>query len=44
MNHYSMWTGSYEFKSDLKQILLSFKNQIEFILNKINETDKKIGY
>jgi hypothetical protein len=38
-----MWSGAYEFKSDLKQILESFKTQIEFILNKINETDKNIG-
>lgn len=43
MNYYTMWSGAYEFKSDLKQILESFKTQIEFILNKINETDKNIG-
>jgi hypothetical protein len=43
MNYYTVWAGAYEFKSDLKQILESFKSQIEFILNKINETDKKLG-
>ena len=43
MNYYTMWSGAYEFKSDLKQILESFKAHIDFILNKINETDKKIG-
>jgi len=43
MHHYTLWPGAYEFKTELRQILMSFKNQIEFIINKINETDKKIG-
>ena len=42
MNYYTMWTGAYEFKTEIRQILESFKAQIEFILNKINETDRKI--
>lgn len=42
MNYYTMWTGSYEFKSEIKEILQAFKAQVEFILNKIEETDKKI--
>jgi len=37
-----MWTGAYEFKSELKDLLKAFKEQLEFILNKIEETDKKL--
>lgn len=43
MQHYTFWTGAYEFKSELREILQSIKNQIDFIINKINETDRKIG-
>jgi len=43
MYHYTQWAGAYEFKSELKGILESFKKQIEFIINKINETDRKIA-
>jgi len=43
MQYYTPWAGAYEFKSELKEILQSWKKQIEFIINKINETDKKIG-
>jgi hypothetical protein len=43
MHYYTPWAGAYEFKSELKEILQSWKKQIEFIINKINETDKKIG-
>ena len=41
MQQYTFWTGAYEFKSELKTILESVKTQIEFIINKINEADKK---
>ena len=43
MNNYTMWVGAYEFKTELKEILESFKAQIEFIITKINETDRKLG-
>ncbi len=41
MQQYTSWTGVYEFKSELRTILQSVKNQIEFIIHKINEADKK---
>lgn len=43
MHYYTPWAGAYEFKSELKAILQSIKSQIEFLINKINETDRKIG-
>jgi len=43
MEKYTCWTGTYEFKSDLMQILLTIKEHIEFLICKINETDKKVG-
>lgn len=42
-NYYTMWAGAYEFKSELKEILKAFKEQVEFILKKIEETDRKLG-
>jgi len=41
MHQYTLWTGAYEFKSQLRPILESVKQQIDFIINKINEADKK---
>ncbi len=43
MQKYTCWTGTYEFKSGLMQILLAVKEQIEFLIFKINETDSKVG-
>lgn len=43
MNHSTMWTGSYEFKSEIKELLEAFRNEVEAILKKIEETDKAIG-
>jgi len=42
MHYYSPWAGAYEFKTEIKEILQMFKGQIEFLINKINETDHKI--
>lgn len=44
MQNYTSWTGTYEFKSELKQLLLYVKEQIDLLIEKVNETDKKIGY
>ncbi len=39
----SVWPGAYSFKSEIKLFTQWFKNQLEIILNKIEETEKKLG-
>lgn len=36
----NFWPGAYSFKSDLKAVLQIFKEQIDFILAKIEKADK----
>ena len=43
MYRYSFWPGAYSFKSEIKLFTQWFKNQLEIILNKIEETEKKLG-
>jgi hypothetical protein len=42
MQYYSVWPGAYSFKSELKSLLESFKDYIETVLRKIEETEKKL--
>lgn len=43
MNYHTTWTGAYEFKTEIKTLLESFRDYVESVLKKIEETDKMIG-
>lgn len=43
MYYNSVWPGAYSFKSEIKLFTEWFKNQLEIILNKIEETEKRLG-
>lgn len=44
MKYYtSVLPGFYEFRSEIKELLKAFKNQIDNLLKKIEEVDKKAG-
>ena len=42
MRYYSVLPCEYNFKSEIKEILLLFKNEIEVILNKINSAENSL--
>lgn len=42
MQYYSVWPGAYSFKSEIKLFLESFKEYIETVLKKIEETEKQL--
>ncbi len=41
--YYSVWPGAYSFKNEIKLFTEWFQKQIESILQKIEETEKKLG-
>lgn len=43
MYYNSVWPGAYSFKSEIKLFIDWFKNQLEIISNKIEETEKKLA-
>lgn len=43
MYYYNIWPGAYSFKSEIKLFINWFKNQLEIINNRIEETEKKLG-
>ena len=42
--NYLIWPGAYSFKQEIKLFIEWFKDQIDTILYKINETERKLGY
>ncbi len=38
-----VWPGAYSFKEDIKLFISWFKNQMDTILTKIEETEKKLA-
>jgi len=43
MYYNSVWPGAYSFKSEIKLFINWFRNQIEIIQTKIEETEKKLA-
>lgn len=43
MYYNSVWPGAYSFKGEIKLFIDWFKNQLEIISKKIEETEKKLG-
>lgn len=43
MYYNSIWPGAYSFKSEIKLFITWFKNQIDIILKKIDETEQKLA-
>ncbi len=43
MYYNPVWPGAYSFKNEIKLFTQWFKTQIDIILNKIEETEKKLG-
>ncbi len=43
MYYNSVWPGAYSFKSEIKLFIDWFRNQLEVISKKIEETEKKLG-
>lgn len=43
MYYNSVWPGAYSFKSEIKLFTEWFKNQLETILQKLEETEQKLG-
>lgn len=43
MQYYSVWPSSYSFKSEIKLFLEAFKEYVETVLMKIEETEKKVN-
>lgn len=41
--YYNVWPGAYSFKAEIKLFIEWFRNQLDIILNKIEETEKKLG-
>ena len=44
MYYNSIWPGAYSFKQEIKLFIEWFKDQIDTILYKIEETARKLGY
>ena len=44
MYYNSIWPGAYSFKQEIKLFIEWFKDQIDIILYKIEETERKLGY
>ncbi len=38
-----VWPGAYSFKNEVKLFTAWIKNQVDIILKKIEETEKKLG-
>ena len=43
MYYNSVWPGAYSFKGEIKLFINWFKNQIDTILRKIEETEQKLA-
>ncbi len=43
MQYYTAWPSAYSFKSEIKLFLESFKEYVEVVLEKIEETDKIVS-
>ncbi len=43
MYYNSFWPGAYSFKNEIKLFTQWFKIQLDLILKKIEETEKKLG-
>ncbi len=43
MYYNSVWPGAYSFKNEIKLFINWFRNQLEIIQNKIEETEKKLA-
>ncbi len=43
MYYYSVWPGAYSFKNEIKLFTAWFKNQMDIIIKKIEETESKLG-
>ena len=43
MYYNSVWPGAYSFKAEIKLFTTWFKNQIDIILRKIEETEQKLA-
>ncbi len=43
MYYYNVWPGAYSFKNEIKLFTAWFKNQMDIILKKIEETEKKLA-
>ena len=43
MYKYSVWPGAYSFKKEISLFILYFKEQVDDLINKIEETEKAIN-
>lgn len=43
MYKYTVWPGAYSFKEEISLFILYFKEQLDDLINKIEETEKAIN-
>ena len=43
MYYNPVWPGAYNFKNEIKMFIRMFKEQLDIILRKIEETEHKLG-
>ena len=43
MYYNSVWPGAYSFKSEIKLFIQWFKTQLDIIMKKIEETEKRLN-
>ena len=43
MYKYTVWPGAYSFKEEIRLFVLYFKEQLDDLINKIEETEKALN-